>query len=384
MRNLKQLSGFLLSAFLVPVTSFLSSPVAAQSVASSASEVTLTALAHRAPQERTAGGSGTATNGVVEVVPKIFTLGDIEPGSEHARTFLLKNISRQPVQVQRSVTSCKCTTTSKIDGSTIPPGGTLEFEAVLAAPRTPGVKNAKVQIILEGGHRPLTMELEGDVTMAVKAMPAYIGGPRGEKNTGVVQLQALDGKPFSIISAGGEKPRYVGFNPKSDAPQSRYTLQWDVSKINDLSRHVWWVVYTDNPKCPVLPLRIRNELTGSKADMGRFQRYWMFDENIVNAEQLAAGVGVDLDVVIKHYNPRGRNQVVRPEWRAVKSIRSLSPDVTVQLLSTKVVSKDETRVLFRVTPRRDFSGPLYGLVALETETGVGEFAVLAFVKNGQG
>ena len=93
----------------------------------------------------------------------------------------------------------------------------------------------------------------------------------------------------------------------------------------------------------------------------------------------SAGIPVNLDVVIKHYNPRGRGQVARPQWRAVKGIRSLSSDATVQLVSTEPLSDEEVRVVFQLPPRLGFSGPLYALVALETDTGVGEFAVLAFV-----
>lgn len=331
-------------------------------------------------QEKNTGATGVASNGVIQVVPGAYMLGDIEPGSEHTRTFVIKNLSAQPVRIQRSVTSCKCTTTTNIDGITIPANGSVNFDAVLAAPRTPGNKNAKVQILFDGGFRPLTMQMEGDVTMRIKASPAYVGGPRGENNSGMVLLESIDGKPFSILTAGGFKPEYVGFNPETDEPKSRYTLRWDVTKIADLPRRVWWVVYTDNQNCPVLPLRIRNGATGSKADMARFQRFWIFDENLVNAETLIAGNPVDLTVVIKHYNPRGRGKVEKPQWGVVKSVRSLSPDITTELVSSKPLSEEEVRVTFRLTPRSSFSGPLYALVAVETATGVGEFGVVGLVQ----
>jgi hypothetical protein len=318
---------------------------------------------------------------VLDVTPGTFFLGDIEPGSEHARTFVLKNMSNRPVSVERSVTSCKCTTTSDINGAVIAPGGSLEFEAILTAPRTPGIKTAKVQVLFSDGSRPISMQLEGDVTMAIKATPSYVGGPRGQVGSGVIQVESIDGRVFSILSAGNESPRYAGFNPATDDPRSHYTLRWDIARIQDLPRHIWWVVYTDHPDCPVLPIRIRNTETGAKADQVRFQRHWIYDENVVNAEQLTAGVPVDLDVVIKHYNPRGRGQIEQPTWRIVQGITSLTRKATVGLVSSEPISDEEVRVVFRLTPRVGFSGPLYALILLETATGKGEFSVLALVKS---
>lgn len=329
--------------------------------------------------------SGTpVTNGVISVFPGKFELGDIEPGSEHARTFILKNDSQGPVVVQRTVTTCKCTSTTNIDGVTIAPGGTLEFEAVLKAPRTPGIKNAKVQVFFGNGSRPLTVELEGDVTMPIKATPAYVGGPRGKQMSGVVQVASVDGRPFKILSAGNEPPRYSGFNPATDEPRSKYTLRWDIARIADLPRNIWWVVYTDHPDCPVLPLRIRNAETGAKSDQARFQRHWIYDENIVNAQALQAGVPVQLDVVIKHYNPRARGAIQQPDWLVTRGMSTRSTDAEVALLSATPLSEEEVRVVFSLTPRRDFSGPMYVHVTLQTATGSGEFAVLALVSPSGG
>ena len=330
-------------------------------------------------QQSTSGGSGATSNGSIQAIPAKYQLGDIEPGSEHARGYVLRNMANRPIRVARAVTSCKCTSTTDITNQVIAPGASLEFEAVLLAPRTPGVKEAKVQIVFEGGLRPITLVLEGDVTMAIKATPAYVGGERGKESAGTMQLQSIDGRTFSIISAGGEAPRYVGFDPSTHPLQTTYRLAWDIGRIQDLPRHVWWVVFTDHPDCPVLPLRIRNDLTGSRADMERYARYWMFDENIVNAERLQSGRSVDLDVVIKHYNPQGRGAVERPDWLNVVSVRSLSPDASAALLSVEPLSQDELRVTFQFTPRAGFSGPVYALVAIETATGIGECAVLALV-----
>ncbi|MDG2030969.1 MAG: DUF1573 domain-containing protein [Phycisphaerales bacterium] len=323
------------------------------------------------------GGVGVASNGKLRVVPAEFKLGNIEPGSSHPRMFLIENISADPVTITRAVTSCKCTTTTSVANRVLAPGESIDFEVTLDAPRTPGVKEAKVQLLMEGGLRLVQLVLEGDVTMAVKASPPYVGGPKGGQSTGVIGLKAIDGRPFSVLSAGGIVPSGEG-DPAEQA-RSEHTLSWDLADGPDLSSHLWWVVYTDHPDCPVLPLRIRNPMTGSKADVGRFERYWIFDENVVNAGRIKAGQPVKLDVVISHYNPQGRGAVVNPRWRNVKMVRSLSPEATSRMVAVTPISQDEIRIEFEFTPEVGFSGPLYAFVEVETDSGVGRFAVLALV-----
>lgn len=324
------------------------------------------------------GGVGVASNGTLRVVPGQFKLGDVEPGSSHPRTFVIENISAAPLTITRAVTSCKCTTTTSVTNRVLAPGESIDFKVTLDAPRTPGVKEAKVQLLLEGGLPPVLVTLVGDVTMAIKSSPAYVGGPTGDQSRGVIELQSNDGRPFTILSAGGVVPSGDRGEQASE-PRSKHALTWDLANGPDLSTHLWWVVYTDHPDCPVLPLRIRNPMTGSRADMARHERFWIFDESVVNAGRIKAGQSVDLDVVITHYNSRGRGVVVNPLWRNVKAVRSLSPSVTAGMVAVTPISQDEVRVGFSFTPEADFTGPLYAFIEVETDTGIGRFPVLALV-----
>ena len=323
------------------------------------------------------GGVGVASNGALRVVPQRFELGNIDPGSSHPRTFTLENVSAGPLTITRAATSCKCTTTTDVANRVLSPGESIDFEVNLDAPETPGLKEAKVQLLLEGGLPPVLLTLSGDVTMAIKSSPPYVGGAKGDESSGVVELQSNDGQPFTILSAGGIVPP-VGGDGGSE-PSSKHTLRWNLADGPDLSTHLWWVVYTDHPDCPVLPLRIRNPMTGSRADMARYDRFWMFEENVVNAGRIKAGESVDLDVVIAHYNPRGRGAVVNPLWRNVKSVRSLTPKAHAKMVSVTPISQDEVRVQFSFMAEAGTSGPLYAFVEVETDTGTGRFAVLALV-----
>lgn len=330
------------------------------------------------PGQAAGDGQGTVRNEVVEVVPGAFLLGEIEPGSEHSRQFVIRNDSANPVRVERTVTSCKCTTTSEIAGAVIAPGSELAFEAILRAPRTPGNKSAKVQVFFGGGARPLTMEIAGDVTMPIHALPAYVGGPRGTDISGTVVLRSLDGVPFDVLQAGGAAPVFVG----ETSARSTYTLRWDVNAVAEVDRYHWWVVFTTHPDCPVLPLGIRSQTkTGSKRDTARFERYWIFDEDAVNAERIAPGSTSEFEVTIKHYNPRGRGRVERADWMQIISVESLHPDATAELLAATPQADDQLRVRFRFTPSPTFSGPMHALIAVRTATGTGECAVLALVKD---
>ena len=327
------------------------------------------------------GASGTRSNGAVVAVPAKFQLGDVEPGSEHTRTFRLLNTSSGPVRVASVTPTCRCTTTTDIAGSVIPAGSELSFTSVLAAPTTPGIKNAKVQISFEGQLKPLLVEIEGDITMAIKADPPYVGGAKGDESSGTVLVKSVDGAPFTILSSGGAAPVFIGFDPAKDPPQSTYRLRWNIAGIDDLPRHIWWAIFTDHPSCPVLPLRIRNPQTGSRADMERYTRHWRFDESIINAERIEAGSPVTLELVLKHYNPRARGAIQQPQWGAVRSVNSLSGKLEVEYLGSTVLTTEEVKVLFSVRPASGATGPLYDLIEVRTETGQGTVGLLTLIDS---
>ncbi|MCH8835857.1 MAG: hypothetical protein IH925_07905, partial [Proteobacteria bacterium] len=71
---------------------------------------------------------------------------------------------------------------------------------------------------------------------------------------------------LQIVSIDGRPPVFAdGFDPASGVPRSAYTVRWHVPprSIDDCAgARLWWVVETDHPDCPILPLRIRHECTG--------------------------------------------------------------------------------------------------------------------------
>ncbi|HAW96117.1 MAG: hypothetical protein CMJ33_10495 [Phycisphaerae bacterium] len=325
------------------------------------------------------GGTGTTSNGGLLGVPAKYALGDIAPQSRHARTFVITNRSSGPIRISRVVTSCKCTETTDLSGRVLRSGESVELTATLNAPATPGIKNAKVQVVFDVGN-PLTFELEGDVAMAVRATPAFIGGPRGQEMVGNVLLESADGRPFRILAVCNQPPEFSGAVPDTTIPRSKHTLRWDLARIPDLGKRLWWVVFTDHPDCPVLPLRIRNAATGARADSARFERHWLQDESFVNGQVLTAGVPAEFSVVIKHYNPRARNAVQKPAWREVLAVSSSDPRMSFEYLDSTPVSDEEVRVRFRVTPSAVMRGPTETFFTVTTATGSGPFTLGAVVE----
>lgn len=316
----------------------------------------------------------------VAVAPGEFDLGVVAPGSTTPARFLLVNRGSQPVTVLDAKPNCKCTAISDVKGRTIPPGGTLELSASLAAPLAPGTKEAVVFLTFEGSA-PVQAKIKGEVRLAILADPPFVDAldksAIGPSARGSVRVRSADGKPFSILSSGGRAPAFVGFDPKTSPPQAEYVLAWDLGGVPCERMPLWWHVFTDRPDCRVIPLRVRDECTGSKHDMARYARFWMVKEQIALPPATAPGRPVEVDVELEHYNPPKRGAVERPDWGAVKAVRSLSPDVEVRLVSVTPMPGDAAKVRVAIVPKR--AGAIEGELEIETATGKGNvpFALYA-------
>ena len=313
----------------------------------------------------------------IRMEPETIELGIVEPGSTHRRTFRIVNDGPVPLLVRAASPSCRCTTVDDIVGKQVPAGGSLELEAEFAAPTTPGYKDAKVNVVLEGAPRPLVAKIGGDVTLPIRVTPAFVDALNG-RMAGTVTLSSIDGRPFTIVSAGGRPPVFAG--PAPDGPQAVQRLSWNVAGIPCERMPLWWNVVTDHPDCPVVPLRIRHECTGSKADMGRYARYWIPKDQLVNLERVSAGTPATTELQLDHYNPRGRGRIVRPDFRNVVRVDVESPELEVELLGTRPVAEDAVVLSLAVTPRPGTSGAIETVLRITTETGTGEVPLVVVVE----
>ena len=309
----------------------------------------------------------------VTVAPDLVDFGAIEPGSTHPAKFMLINTGASAVTVSNATPNCKCTAISDVKGKTIAPGGTLELNASLHAPRAPGVKEAVVFLSFSDGTLAKAT-IKGDVRLKVIAEPPYVDVLK-EVTRGTVKLRSADGAPFSILRAGNTTPVFVGFDPKTSPPRAEYEIAFDLSALACESMPIWWFVWTDRVDCPVIPLRVRDECTGSKADMDRYKRFWITEEGLIDAGNGVVGKPSELDIELKHYNPSKRNAVERVDWRDVKSVRSLTPSATAAFVSKRDVGSDGAMVTITITPS---AGAIEGELEIETSTGKGRVPFTIF------
>ncbi len=314
----------------------------------------------------------------VGVTPATVDFGKIKPESVTPAKFQVTNAGNAPLKIVKATPSCKCTAISPVEGTIIEPGQTIEISASLKAPSTPGERDAKVFLMFEGYQAPVILKLVGEVVMDIVCEPAFVDALKGV-TSGVVKVRSQDGKPFRILSAGGSAPVYQGFDPATDQPKAAYDLKWNVAGMEKLP--LWWVVVTDRPEARLLPLRVRNENTGAKADMGRFDRQWFVKESIVFIGSLDVAKPVEHTIEVEYYNPPSKDptkaRTKLPNWAALKSVRSADPSLAIEVLESKVVGDTILEVKVRVTGST--AKTIYTDCIIQTETGVAMVPMVAVV-----
>ena len=318
----------------------------------------------------------TTAAGPLEIVPESFEFGAVAPGSINMGSFLIRNGGDRPVKVLQVKPSCVCTTLSDLAGTSIPAGGMVALEASLDAPKEPGEKDAKVFVQLEGMSRPAIVKLVGMVTMPVQPEPTYASALKGV-DRGIIRLASNDGRPFQISASNGAKPDFVGFDPARDAPRNVYEVRWSIAGIPPMSIPRWWVFTTDRPDCPLVPCRVRNENTGSKRDMARFERRWIPTEDLVNLGRVPVGAKLERVFEIDHYNPRGGGSIDRPRWREDPRVESTDSRIRATLISSAAAGPEKTVLVVRLEVVGPPTPLLYGGLDISTATGSGVVDLVA-------
>lgn len=310
----------------------------------------------------------------ISIAPPVVDLGVVEPGSTHPAKFVIINSSKREITVLAAMPNCKCTAISPIAGKKIAPGGTLELSASLAAPRAPGVKEAVVFLTFDGAP-PAQAKIKGDVRLKVIADPPYVDALK-EVVAGTLKLRSADGQPFRITRSGLADPVFVGFDPAKDAPRAEYQIKWSLAGRACEQMPIWWFVWTDRIDCSVIPLRVRDECTGSKNDMERFTRFWIVKEQFVDAGRAMNGKPVTIEVELEHYNPPKKGAIERADWSTVIGVRSLIPGLEVKFVSKRDVGTDAAMLTLECTPAR--AGAFEGEIEIETAAGKGRVPFVMF------
>lgn len=319
-----------------------SSPPAASAPAAAPAA---TAVAASAVPSAAAAPASTQTTvnrvvaGPITAEPGMVDFGLVEPRALVEVEVTLTNSSDQPVEIVASKPTCQCTTVD-MTGKVIPARGRITMPVAMQTSAAVGVKQAAVSLLFKGVSAPMQVGLKAEVAYSVVARPVpYIDALDPARLSGTFDLESPDGKPFAVRAVQGEPPAFVGFDPKADAPRSRYTLRYDFRGLNANAVPKYLLVETDRADCPLVDLRVRHPAT-------RIAPALKFAEFRSMLGRVAPGGSGEFDLEIEEMgNLR------------IDTVYALSPDATVELLSQNSDGKN-LLVKVKVTPRPGFAGLL--------------------------
>lgn len=280
--------------------------------------------------------------------PPVCDFGFVAPAAAPLKKVKIKNTSDKPLLILASQPSCKCTTTNDISGEEIPPGGEIELEASMKAQSSPGPKKAEIKILFDGYARVVNLQLLMEVALPIRAVPGFINAVRNQPQQGRLVVESLDKQPFSIAAIHGRPVKFVGFDPKTDAPKNQYLVEYDVTEFKPEEMPLFLLIETDRADCPIVDVRLRHEATFPKPVL-KMQDY---RHTIGKIEQ---GGSAELHFEIAEL----------PDNEPVVSLASTMPGAKLEILET---TKDGimTKIHARFTAPKDFQGLLYAPITLYT------------------
>lgn len=286
--------------------------------------------------------------------PPVLDFGIVVPSSTARGLITIRNEGEADVRIIASRTSCGCTNTTPLDGRVIPAGQTLTFDASMKIKSGLGPKHEQVAILFEGYAEGLVRyDLRAEASLPVRAVPPVLRAT--ETLTGRVDLESRDGAAFRVLTAGGAPPRFVGFDPATDAPRSHYTIEWDLTAAQVHGEVPWfWVVETDRPDAPIVDLRVQHDTTRVEQPRGR---PWVPKDLRVIVGSIEVGTPVEFESYIEFASgipiPTGTAAVASP-----------SSNIMVELVRTWTV-RQELHYRIRMTVTDAPPGPFYELMTLK-------------------
>jgi hypothetical protein len=324
-------------------------------------------------------GLPALTRGPLVMNPGGFALGNVDPRAQFETVSTLHNSGTTPITITTVKSTCGCTVPENLQGRVIEPGETIPFSTTFTAPAALMEKSSKIlmQFNAAGQSQHALFEITATVALAVQAVPPHVEALKGV-SAGQVTVSSIDGAPFRILSAYEQAPVYAdGFDPANDEPRGTYTLNWSIlypQQADCDAAKYWWVIETDHPDAPLVPVEIRHDCTGSRRLGSVRQQQWFFTDYVALLGRVRAGGPVEADVEIEKM--RGC-----PTLR-VDAVESRSPDATAELVDVTDEAGDKhTLVRVRFTPRAGYEGLLYADVLIKTETGDQDVAFICTVEN---
>lgn len=286
----------------------------------------------------------------VKAMPASLDAGFVAPQTDVKFEATLLNTLDRPVKCIRSAPSCTCTTVDML-GKEIPAGGTLKVPLSMRTSGATGEKSAQVVLMFDGVPGLIELSIKAEVSYPVRAIQQSVGAdgkPRRDpfinafdnkaNVTGEITVESIDGKPFRIMSVGGDAPSFIDYKPTEQGPRESYRVHYDFSALPCERVPKYLVIETDRADARLIDMRVRHECTKISANFG-------FAQYRENVGVMAPGETKAFEVEIKHANG------VR-----IDSVTSSDPRIDAKLIDQKSGAEDGLLVHVAVTAKPDSAG----------------------------
>lgn len=205
------------------------------------------------------GGSETAPPEVkplitLEQVSPALSFGYQSPHAFVSETVRLLNTGKDPIGLKRVIGECSCTEATILNqAQSVAPGEWIDILVALDAPGTIGLYDKRILLYTDKDEAPFAIGFFVEVGYPVKVN----GGARYSvitKRTGTSSLEAVDGRPFHVISINGAPPALEGTEPASLARTS-YRIQHDWTEPPGGEMPRWLLIETDHPQATMIPVQ---------------------------------------------------------------------------------------------------------------------------------
>jgi hypothetical protein len=284
--------------------------------------------------------------------PPALDFGYLPPNVNATGDISVRNEGGVAVKILQVKPTCKCTALSDLTGAVIEPGGAVTLTAELEGRAMSGGRKAAVRFIFEGYEEIPSVEIRAEVTLPVRASPSILNMGSGA-TTGHVVVESLDGRPFNILAANRQPPRYMGFDPEIDEPRSSYVLEWDLTmELAEGKLPHWWVIETDHPECPLVDSWVRHVMTIERPVRAR---PWRVADKRVLVGVIEPGQSADFAVKVNDIGDEN-----------IYAVRSLSSEFNATLLSFEHTEAGSVCTV-RITPSSGHRGVFQGAVEFMAE-----------------
>lgn len=260
----------------------------------------------------------------IAIEPAILELGHMLPDTSVERTIMLRNDSDEPVQFARVISSCSCVQAQLLDDLTAP--GESARLRVVASTKDIGPYSQKLTVWYMGARRPIEIPITGEVSRSVRANPIYINLATPEQGMteiprhGSITVEAVDGRPFRILSAGGASPVLAPGDDNS--PATKHIVHWDFRETADDALEPWWIIETDHPDAPILDVRVLAMPLIQK--MIASQGPWTLNPDRVIGGEISSGQTYERSI-----------RMIRARGGEVEEVRIDSPMLHVEIVDQK-------------------------------------------------